>query len=483
MKGIPCRHMVKVLTDEQLDMVHEASLEILGRTGVRFDGEDARRRLLRAGATNHPSRKDVVTFPRSVVEKAVSKVPREFTYFARDPDWDIKYDGEHTFPYSGGGDPKIMDIDTGIIRHSTFADVERATRLGDALENNHFASHLVIANDVPPEMIELRTMEAAMRNSAKAMSHHATRVEVVDYMVKMWACVAGGEEELRKKPLFSLASSPSSPLTYAKHVCEVLVRSAELGVPFSVIPCPISGETGPVTLGGSLALQNAEALAGLVLIQDIAPMLPSVYCGRVCMMDPRTGRDLWGVPEEALVSAAMVQLADRYGMVSDTCGMTSDMTRWDIPVGFERMMTTLVPMMAGTESISGMGEGWEGASCLEMMVVDNEVLNDIGRVMRGIAIDEDRFGLDVIDKVGHMGNFLAQRHTMDYLRKGEIRLSSLWDKRVSEKASRDGFKTMLETARDRMDEILRDHSPMPLDGDVERDLGRILKEAQRTLVR
>jgi trimethylamine:corrinoid methyltransferase-like protein len=91
--------------------------------------------------------------------------------------------------------------------------------------------------------------------------------------------------------------------------------------------------------------------------------------------------------------------------------------------------------------------------------------------------------LDVIDKVGHMGNFLAQRHTMDYLRKGEIRLSSLWDKRVSEKASRDGFKTMLETARDRMDEILRDHSPMPLDGDVERDLGRILKEAQRTLVR
>lgn len=230
-------------------------------------------------------------------------------------------------------------------------------------------------------------------------------------------------------------------------------------------------------------MQNAEALAGLVLIQDIAPMLPSVYCGRVCMMDPRTGRDLWGVPEEALVSAAMVQLADRYNMVSDTCGMTSDMTRWDIPVGFERMMTTLVPMMAGTESISGMGEGWEGASCLEMMVVDNEVLNDIGRVMRGIAIDEDRFGLDVIDKVGHMGNFLAQRHTMDYLRKGEIRLSSLWDKRVSEKASRDGFKTMLETARDRMDEILRDHSPMPLDGDVERDLGRILKEAQRTLVR
>jgi len=475
--------MVKVLTDEQVEMIHEASLTVLERTGIRFDSTDARQRLVRAGAISHPVKKDVVTFPRSVVEATIKGIPREVTYFARDSDWDVKYDGEHAFPYSGGGDPKMMDINTGTVRPSTYADVEDAARLGDALENNHIASHLVIANDVPPEMIELRTMEAAMKNSAKVMSHHATSAETVENMVKMWSCVAGGEEEFRKRPLFSLASSPSSPLTYTNHVSEVLIRSAELGVPFSVIPCPISGGTGPVTLGGSLALQNAEALAGLVLIQTVAPSLPSVYCGRVCFMDPRTGRDLWGVPEEGLVSAAIVQLAKRYNMIADTCGMSSDITRWDLQIGFERMMTALVPMMAGAESISGIGGGWEGASSLEMMVIDNEVYDDIARIMKGITIDDDRLGLDLIDEVGHMGNFLAQHHTIDHLRKGELRLSQLWDKRPSGMASREGFKPLVEAARDRVKKILSEHSPMPLDKDVEKDIGRILKEAQKALVR
>ena len=475
--------MVKVLSDKQVEMIHEASLKILERTGVRFDSPDARRRLVDAGAVDHPSRKDVMTFPRNVVEEAVAKVPREATYYARDPDWNVRYDGERTYPYAGGGDPKIIDIDTGAVRHSTYSDVEDAARLGDALENNHLASHLVIANDVSPEMIELRTMEAAMRNSAKIMSHHATSAEVVDYMVKVWSCVAGGEEEFRKRPLFSLGSSPSSPLTYADHVCEVLIRSAEHGIPFSVIPCPVAGGTGPVTLGGSLALQNAETLAGLVLIQAVTPSLPSFYCGRVCFMDPRNGRDLWGVPEEGLVSAAIVQLAKRYNMISDTCGMASDLTRWDMQTGFERLMTTLVPMMAGAESISGIGGGWEGASSLEMMVIDNEVYSDAGRIMHGIALDDDRMGLDIIDEVGHMGNYLAQPHTMNYLRKGELRLSSLWDKRNSDEASRQGFKSLVETARERAKEIIREHSPMPLDRDSEEEIGRILKEAQKKLVR
>ena len=473
--------MIKVLTDEQVEKIHEASLKILEKTGVRFDDRDARQRLLGAGAIAHPDRKDVIIFPRSVIEETLGKVPSEVSYFARNPEWNIRYDGEHTFPYAGGGDPKIIDLDTGMVRHSTFADVEHAARLGDALDNNHLASHVVIANDSPTGMVELRTMEAAMRNSAKVMSHHATSAETVDYMVKIWSCVAGGDEEFRKRPLFSLGSSPSSPLTYADHVCEVLIRSAELGVPFSVIPCPISGGTGPVTLGGSLALQNAETLAGLVLIQTVAPSLPTVYCGRVCFMDPRNGRDLWGVPEEGLVSAAIVQLAKRYNMVSDTCGTASDMTRWDLQMGFERMLTALVPMMAGTESISGIGGGWEAASSLEMMVVDNEVYGDIARIMRGVAIDDDTLGVDLIDEVGHMGNFLAKSHTMDYLRKGELRLSELWDKRTSESASREGFKPLIEAARDRVRIILKEHSPMPLDRDIEEDIGRIMKEAQKSL--
>ncbi len=484
MKGIKLNsnQRLKVLTDDQIEMVHEAALRILERTGARYDSDDARKRLQDAGAEAHPTRKGVITFPRSMVDDAIKKITKRNIFYARDQRWDVEYDGEHMFPYAGGGDPKILDLETGRPRHSTYRDVEMAARLGDALENNHTASSLVMANDVPSELLVLKTMEATMKNSGKIVTGYAQNKETVDFMVKMWACVAGGTEELRKRPLFSLGGSPSSPLTFAEHNCDVILRSAEQGIPFSILSCPICGSTAPMTLGGGLAQQNAEQLAGIMLIQTVTTDLPVYYSGRVCIMDPRSGRDLWGVPEEGLVSVAIVQMARRYGMIADTNGMASDITRWDMQMGYEQMMTALMPALAGAESVSGLGCGWEGASSLEMMVINNEVFNDIARILRGIRIDEGSLAIDLIDKVGHMGNFLAERHTMDSIREGEARASSLWDKRNSEKAAKEGFKPIQDSAKDQVNRLLKEHSPLPLKKDVEREIGQIIKEAGKTFI-
>jgi len=481
-QGIPCRPSFRVLTDEQLDRIHERSLSILQRTGIRFDSEDARKRLVAAGASEHPTKRDVMTFPPEIVEEAVRKVPRNPTFFARNPSWDVTYDGEHIFPYGGGGDPKMIDLTTGEIRPSTIDDVQKAVRLGDALQNNFLASTLVVPNDVPAGILPLKTLEAAIVNSSKTVSEVAHNKQTVDYMMKMCAHVSGGTEEFRKRPFLNISRSPSSPLTYARGVCDVLIRCAELGIPFTVVPCPICGATGPMSIGGSLAQQNAETLGGLVLMQSIEPGLPTVYSGRVCFMDPRTGRDLWGTPEEAIASVAMVQLSKKYNMVADACGMTSDVPRWDMQMGLERMMTILLPALAGADSISGIGSGWEGASSLEMMVIDNEILNDVARVLRGIQIDEPRFAMDVIDKVGHMGNFLAQRHTLEYLRKDEVRVSGLWDKRTTERGNREGSRPIQEVARERARKLLAEHQPEPIDRDVAESIRNVVREASKTLL-
>jgi trimethylamine--corrinoid protein Co-methyltransferase len=481
-KGIPCRQMVRVLTDEEVNLIHEASLRILDRTGVRFDSEDARRRLVEAGAIPHPVKKAVLTFPQDVVESAIESTPREITCHARDPKWSLRYNGERTYPYAGGGDPVTIDIFTGEVRPSTYTDVENAARLGDALDNSHLSSHLVIANDVPPEMIELKTMEAAMRNSGKVMAHHATSAEVVEYMVRIWSLVAGGEEEFRKKPLLSLASSPSSPLTYPNHVCEVLIRSAELGVPFSVIPCPIAGGTGPVTLGGSLALQNAEALAGIVLIQNVAPSLPSVYCGRICFMDMTYGRELWGVPEVPLVSAAMVQLAKKYRMVSDSCGTASDVSRCDFQMGLERMMVSLVPVLAGTEGVSGMGDAWETVSCLEMMVIDNDIYDKIAEFMGRVPREDCVLDTRLSDAVIHAEDSSPRQRSPDRSHPLEPLMTLIREEASSEDSSdRTRPRMTLDAARDRAKRILKDHVPTPLDRDVEHDIALVMKEAQKAL--
>ncbi len=476
MEGIKCKQRLRVLADDQLESIHLASLSILEKTGARFDSPQAIKRLLEAGASLHPRRKGVVTFPPSLVEEAIRKVPPRATYHARDPAWDVNYDGEHMFPYAGNGDPKIIDTDTGLIRASTYADVAEAARLADALRHNHWGSGLVMANDAPPGMVVIKTMEAIMKNTVKTVSGYAPDVPTAEVLIDMWACVAGGIEELRKRPNFSMSGSPSSPLTFAEHNCDVMIRSVELGVPFTVVPCPIAGETGPITIAGSVALQNAEILAGLVLMQSVDPHLHTIYSGRVCAMDARSGRDLWGIPEEGLACVAMIQMARKYGMVGDSSGMCSDVTHFGMQMGQERALTAILPALAGAESVSGPGGGWEGGSNIDLMVIDNDFFQNLDKIMQAFPVDDECLALDLIDSVGHMGMFIGQLHTLLHFRE-ELE----GKKSAMVRSSKDASIPLLALAKKRAEEILQEHTPVPLEPDVEREVDHLVRQAAKVL--
>ncbi len=483
MQGIRNPARLKVLSNDQVDAIHEASLTLLERTGARFDSEEARRRLERAGAERHPTRKNVLTFPRGRVEEAIRKIPFYGTYCARDPKNDVTFDGEHTFCHALGGNPAILDVDTGQIRSSTLKDVQEATRIQDALPNCHTASNLVVATDVPAPLLVIKTVEAMIRNTTKCVPGYALRTSEVEVLLEMGAAVAGGPEELRKRPFFTLYGSPSSPLTYDGHVCDVMLLAAEHGIPVDIVPCPIAGGTAPLSLAGGLAQQNAELLAGILLLQTVDPKLPSQYSGRLSLLDLRSGKNLWGLPELGLVSAATVQIAHRYHMTADVYGVTTDANGWDLQIGLERMIAALPPALAGADNLSGIGGAWENAGSLEMAVIDDEIYQDVFRLVRGIEVDEDRLALDVIDKVGPMGNFLAQRHTMKYLREGEMRNSPLWDKRTMDRARTEGVRPIQEVARDRVRKILAEHTATPLDRDVDRELTRVVAEGGKRLLK
>ncbi|HYM40773.1 MAG TPA: trimethylamine methyltransferase family protein [Thermoplasmata archaeon] len=482
MQGVHNPGRLQVLGQEQVDAMHDASLRLLERTGVRFDSPDALSRLRTAGALPHPTRKNVLTFPRSVVDDAIREIPFYGTYCARDPKNDVTFDGEHSFAHALGGNPAILDLETGRSRSSTLHDVEQATRLQDALANCHTASNLVVATDVPAPLLVVRTMEAMIKNTSKCVPGYALRVPEVDVLAEMGACVAGGSEAFRKRPILTLYGSPSSPLTYDAHVCDVVFRAVEHGIPVDIVPCPIGGGTAPLSLAGGLTQQNAELLAGVMLLQTVDPKLPSQYSGRLSFLDLRSGKNLWGLPELALASAATVQIAHRYHMTADVYGVTTDANQWDLQIGLERMMAALPPALAGADNLSGMGGAWENAASLEMMVIDDEVYADIFRIVRGIEVDEDRLALHVLDAVGPMGNFLAQRHTMKYLRQGEMRNSPLWDKRTLERATSEGIRPIQDVAREKVRKLLQEHEPTPLDRDIERDLARVVREGSKDLL-
>jgi trimethylamine--corrinoid protein Co-methyltransferase len=170
-------------------------------------------------------------------------------------------------------------------------------------------------------------------------------------------------------------------------------------------------------------------------------------------------------------------------MLADVYGVATDANNWDMQIGIERMMTGLIPALAGADNLSGIGGAWENAASYEMLVIDNEIYADIFRAVRGFDVDADHLALDIIDKVGHMGNFLAQPHTMKWLRAGEMRMSKLYDKRTGERVRHEGLKTLQQVAKEEVLRILKEHQPMPLEKDAERELSKIVKDAGKSLRR
>src|SRR4030067_638156 len=183
--------------------------------------------------------------------------------------------------------------------------------------------------------------------------------------------------------------------------------------------------------------------------------------------------------EMALAAAATVQLAHKYKMICDVYGVTMDGHCYDMQAGIERGQCALLPALAGADNLSGIGGAWENGASYERLGIDNEIYSDVFRAVRGFEVNAETLAVDIVDKVGSMGNFLGQPHTMTWLRKGEIRLSSLWDKRTGEKAKKEGVRPVQELAKDQVKKILKKHHPSPLDPDVEEQLAPEAKQAEK----
>ncbi len=172
----------------------------------------------------------------------------------------------------------------------------------------------------------------------------------------------------------SLSVSPVSPLTFPHDAAAAIMEIARQGVPFAPLPCPTAGTTAPFTLAGALAQQNAEVLASIVLAQVVHPGLPIIYCGRLAMMEPRTGLSVWGGVELGLASAATVQIGHRYGLPVNVYGLSTNSHSLDIQNGFERSLNAAIPALAGADELSGIGEMEAGVmGSYAQMVCDSEI--------------------------------------------------------------------------------------------------------------
>jgi trimethylamine--corrinoid protein Co-methyltransferase len=234
---------------------------------------------------------------------------------------------------------------------------------------------------------------------------------------KLASIIAGGEDKLREKPFVSVITNPVSPLTTEAGTLEILDFCANRGIPVTCAPAPIAGATSPATLAGTLSQLHAEALAGVALVQVLAPGARVLYGSVPTIMDLRRMDFTMGSVEMALMNASAVQLAKLYNLPVYASAGVTDAKRPDIQAGFEKTASCLTVALTGADYIhlaAGMLDSANSIS-YEQYVIDNEILGMINRILSGIKVDDDTMAFDVIESVGPGGNFVTEDHTVDHM--------------------------------------------------------------------
>jgi trimethylamine--corrinoid protein Co-methyltransferase len=464
-----------VLTDQDVEAIRQATLRILAQAGIVLAQPEAREVLAGAGAKVQDDR---VLLPPDLVERAVAQCPRQVAVRGRDGRTAVLGDGSLHW-HNLGGACDVYDARKGQRRPAQAQDVRDAARLLDALDSITTITPFFTPQDVPGPLMSLAMYRHTLPHTVKPVQGPGVQTEAeVRYAAQMAAIIGPPSQTL------TLGISPISPLTFPDDVAEAMMAAARLGIPLGPLPCPIAGATAPMSLAGALAQQNAEVLASVVLAQSVQPGLPIFYCGRLAMMEPRTGISVWGGVEVGLASAATVQIGHHYGLPVNVYGMSTNAHTLDVQNGHERALNALVPALAGADELSGIGEMEAGVmGSYAQMVCDDEIAATVHRLRRGFTVDEDALGVSVIaEAMDGSRNFLEQVHTVRYLRAGEVLVTSLAERRSWNEWERTGREGMVERAQAKAERLLAEHEVPPLAEEQELALDAVMQEAESELV-
>lgn len=309
---------LRVLTDDDLADIHLGTLEVLERTGVFVEDEEAREVFAAAGATVDD--RGVVRIPGHVVEQAVRTAPSKLRLAGRNPRHDIVLEAGRVGFTNFGEGVQIVDPYTGELRVPTRQDVADTAKAVDALPNVDVYERAVVAEDVDQRVAHLYQAEAWMTNTSKHGFMGSGNGYLSGKLLEMAAAVVGGRDKLRERPIISFITCPVSPLKLVKDTCEIIMAAARGYVAVNILSMAMAGGSSPVTLAGTLVTHNAEVLAGLTLSQLTRPGAAVVYGSSTTAMDLRLASASVGSPECGLINAAVAQIARFYLLPSWVAG-------------------------------------------------------------------------------------------------------------------------------------------------------------------
>jgi trimethylamine--corrinoid protein Co-methyltransferase len=455
-----------ILSDAELDQIHQTSMRLLESVGVEFPYEPALGAFRRHGVRVDGTR---VYLTEAQVLKAISTAPAQFTIHARNPERSVTVGGGRPAFAPGYGAPFLVDAEVGK-RAPTLEDYHNLVKLAHALPNQDLSGHLLVEpGDVSAGTAHIQMLYAHMVHSDKPFIGSAAGKRGAKHTMEMAGILFGGDPG-DKAVTISLINS-LSPLGYSTEMLEALVEFATVRQPMIIAALMMAGSTGPITLAGVLAAQTAELLAGIALTQLISPGTPAVFGSTSTNIDMASGALSIGSPEHSQMIAAHAQLARRYGLPSRSGGSLTDASYPDAQAGFESMMSLLTTVNSGVAFVlhsAGILSSYLAFS-YDKFVLDDEMCGMVRRFMQGLVVDDKTLAYDVIAGAGPGGNYLMEPTTVKRCR------TEFWRPRVCDRGGLEawmqgGQQTAIDRARRRWKQLVAEHEDPALDETTSRQL-------------
>jgi len=473
---------IKVFSQDELEEIHSATLQLLSNVGIKIDCERTQK-LLEDHGCEIDKDSDFVRIPESLVMEMIKKVPKSFELSG--PDGSFKFEVTcDTTQYATIGTPvKIYDPSKKKgVRKTVLDDTIKQIRLVDTLEHINCSHVDVWPNDVKYTALHGHAMYQWVKNTRKPYGLGCYGGLPSQDMMNMASIACGGDKELIKNPRLVGFFSTTSPLHFPKIMTNGFEVFAKYKQPTIIAPEALAGASAPVTLAGLLTQTNAENLGGAVLAQIYNPGARLFYGTVSHITDMKTGNSAMGSIETGLITAGIAQLADFYGYPSRGPGCVTDSKIIDLQNGFERMQTLMLAAQSGINYITCAGT-YEATlvEALELLLIDDELVGMVKRALDGIKVNEDTIALDLIEKVAISekkgSTFLGEMHTLKNMKKS-LYMPKLVDRYRRNTWWKKGAKDIIERAGEKVDEALKNHIRPKVSNEIEQQLQEYLEKIE-----
>jgi trimethylamine--corrinoid protein Co-methyltransferase len=442
------------LTEDSIAKIDETVMRVIEEVGFEVNSEAALKLFEEAGAwVDRGERR--VRLPEAKVRKLIGIATPEVRLCGQEEKHDIYLGDSRVYTGTGGTALYIYEPSTKQKRLANLEDLKRIARLVNRLDNIHLFMLPAYPNELPMEKVDVNRFFAGLDNTTKHIMGGVYTLDGIKQVLRMAEIAAGSAEKLRQRPLISMIACSISPLKMDGQYGDLVIEIAQRGIPLVCPAEPLCGATSPVTLAGNLVIQTADSLMGVMLTQIVNPGTPVIFGSVATNTYLVDFKYLAGSVEMGLLNAAGAQMAQFYHLPFYATGGMTDSKVLDAQSGYESSITSLLCALAGANFIHDAAGMMEFAltACYEKFVIDNEILGMVMRAVSGIKVNDSTLAFNLIKEVGPGGNFVAARHTRNFMRREHYR-PTLSDQNSREEWEAKGGKAIWQKAGERVRRLI-----------------------------